>query len=109
MDPESNAGYSPRRFASAKEGTFSGGWFPTTPPAWRVGNEIRAPDTLVDASPTRSRTWVRFPPSPLVGKQAKQCEVPILPAKAPANRCEGPQRKTRPFAAGRQQAGRSRV
>src|SRR4051812_29718456 len=64
MDPESNAGYSPRRFASAKEGTFSGGWVPTTPPAWRVGNEIRAPDTLVDASPTRSRTWVRFPPSP---------------------------------------------
>src|SRR5436305_15328087 len=55
----------PWRFASAKGGTFSGGWFPTTPPAWRVGNEIRAPDTLVDASPTRSRTWVRFPPSPL--------------------------------------------
>src|SRR4051812_5570901 len=64
MDPESDAGYSPWRFASAKGGTFSGGWFPTTPPAWRVGNEIRAPDTLVDANPTRLRTWVRFPPSP---------------------------------------------
>src|SRR3954465_4924942 len=80
MDPESNAGYSPWRFASAKGGTFSGGWFPTTPPAWRVGNEIRAPDTLVEASPTRSRTWVRFPPSP---------SVPEKPLNRAAFRLEG--------------------
>src|SRR5436305_14035960 len=72
----------PWRFASAKGGTFSGGWFPTTPPAWRVGNEIRAPDTLVDASPTRSRTWVRFPPSPLLPESRSGVLAVLAPRPA---------------------------
>src|SRR3954469_7593734 len=55
----------PRRSASAKGGTFSGGWSSATRPVRRAEDEIRARDTLVDANRTRSRTWVQFPPSPL--------------------------------------------
>ena len=38
------------RPAPADPGTFFWSWSPTTPPAWRVGDEIRAPDTLVDTT-----------------------------------------------------------
>src|SRR5437763_315269 len=55
----------PVRPAFAKPGTSSEGWSPATPPARRAGDEIRAPATLVEAIHTRSRTRVRFPPSPL--------------------------------------------
>src|ERR1700729_2888916 len=55
----------PVRSVSANPGKSSGGWSPATPPARRVGDEIRAPATLVEATHTRLRTWVRFPPSPL--------------------------------------------
>src|SRR4051812_39673666 len=54
----------PRRSASAKGGTSSGGWSSATPSARRAEDEIRAPTTLVEAIHTRLRTWVQFPPSP---------------------------------------------
>jgi hypothetical protein len=40
----------PGRSASAKPGTSSGGWSRRTPPARRLRDENRAPDTLVDAT-----------------------------------------------------------
>jgi hypothetical protein len=40
----------PGRSASAKPGKASGGWSRGTPPARRPRDEIRAPDTLVDAT-----------------------------------------------------------
>lgn len=55
---------SPSAVRLRQSGKTQGGWSPTTPPARRVGDEIRAPATLVEAILTRSRTWVRFPPSP---------------------------------------------
>src|SRR5204863_9482149 len=51
------------RLRQARE--IQGGWSPPTRPARRAGDEIRAPATLVEATLTRSRTRVRFPPSPL--------------------------------------------
>ena len=47
-----------------QSGKIQGGWSPTTPPARRAEDEIRAPATLVEAIQTRLRTRVRFPPSP---------------------------------------------
>jgi hypothetical protein len=40
----------PARSASAEPGKASGGWSPTTRPARRAGDEIRAPATLVEAA-----------------------------------------------------------
>src|SRR3954451_20648616 len=54
----------PGRSRLRQTGGISGGWLPATPPARRPGSEIRARDTLGEATQTRSRTWVRFPPSP---------------------------------------------
>ena len=65
----------PGRPASADPGKPSGGWSPSTPPARREGDENRAPATLVDATHTRSRTRVRFPPSPLMQEGAKASEL----------------------------------
>ena len=59
------------RSVSAKSGTAQGDWSPATPPARRAGDEIRAPATLVEATLTRSRTWVRFPPSPSLPRIAR--------------------------------------
>src|SRR5262249_51883579 len=42
------------------------------PPARRAGDEIRAPAKLVEAILMRSRTWVRFPPSPLISQNPRK-------------------------------------
>ena len=41
---------------------LSGSWLPTTPPAWRVGSEIRAPDTLVDITSYATADGGSIPP-----------------------------------------------
>lgn len=72
----------PRRSASAKGGTSSGGWSPVTPPARRPGDEIRGPDTLVEAIITRLRTRVRFPPSPLRQRDPRVSAGPEAPGSS---------------------------
>src|SRR4051794_39148988 len=42
----------PGRSAFAEPGTSSEGWSPATLPVWRSGDENRAPDTLVEATPS---------------------------------------------------------
>jgi len=60
-------------------------WSPATRPAWRAEDEIRAPATLVEAIRMRSRTRVRFPPSPLIS-QAAPPDRGRRPALLPAHR-----------------------
>src|SRR3954454_20642889 len=76
----------PRRSASAKGGTSSGSWSSGTPSARRPEDEIRAPTTLVEAIHTRSRTWVQFPPSPLLDRTHRTGGFGLFTVETPARR-----------------------
>jgi hypothetical protein len=71
----------PGRSAPAEPGTAQGSWSRATPPARRARGETRAPATLVEAISARSRTRVRFPPSPLVQVEPTIQDVPANPAR----------------------------
>ena len=75
-----NAG-SPGEVCSRRTGDISGSWPSGTPPARRPEGETRAPDTLVDVTVTRSRTRVRFPPSPLLQLERQSrtyLQIPLI-------------------------------
>jgi len=91
---------SPGEARLRRSGDTSAGWSPATPPARRAGDEIRAPDTLVDAIFTRSRTWVRFPPSPLIRTEAKKREFGPVAAQFGSEKSEEP-RTRKPQTPGR--------
>jgi hypothetical protein len=89
---------SPGKVRLRRTGKTSGGWSPATPPARQARDEIRAPATLVEAILTRSRTWVRFPPSPLICKGAKKCELRPFTRDSGAFEVRNGANKTRRFA-----------
>ena len=66
-----------------------------TPSVRLPGDEIRAPTTLVEASTARSRTWVQFPPSPLISQGPNKREFGPFAGKAGFAAAKRRARKTR--------------